>query len=206
MILNILMQFCNLIAIAFGISNRRYLNHPMIKVFLLYLIFSEIIEIGLMILAQMGTKNHFLVNIFSLGTFSYLASLFFYYFIRKKDLFYIFWPLFIIVLLNIIHISEFNNILLISTNSLTIFFSGYLIIRESNNDNISIVQNAFFWINAGMLIYFFSTLSILIMFNYMTNPQHKIIWTYFKYFNFITTVFSNSLYIKGFLCCKTMKY
>jgi len=178
----------------------------MIKVFLSYLIFSEFIEIGLITLAEMGIKNHFLVNIFLLVTFSYMASIFFYNFVKKKYLFFIFWPLSKIILLNIINIFEFNKMLLISTNSLTILISGYLIIKESNNDSISISSNSFFWINSGMLIYFFSTLSILIMFNYITNPQHKIIFTYFKYFNFIITIFSNSLYIKGFLCCKTMKY
>ena len=200
------MQICNLIAIIIGISNRKHFNQKVIKVFLLYLIFSEIIEMALLICAEMGIKNHFLVNIFSLGTFSYIVLIFFNYLIRKKHLFYILWPLSIIILLKIIHIDEFNNTLLISTNSLTIIISGYLIIRESNNDSISIADNTFFWINSGMLIYFFSTLSILIMFNYMTNPQHKIILTYFKYFNFIITIFSNSLYIKGFLCSKTMKY
>lgn len=206
MILTISMQIFYLITIFVGISNRKHFSHSMTKVFLLYLVFSEIIEIGLIILAEIGLKNHFLVNIFSLGTFSYIVSLFFYNFVRKKYLFYIFWPLSIIILLNIIHIAEFNNMLLISTNSLTIIISGYLIIRESNNDNISIAHNTFFWINSGMLIYFFSTLSVLIMFNYITNPQHKIILTYFEYFNFIITIFSNSLYIKGFLCSKTMKY
>jgi hypothetical protein len=178
----------------------------MIKVFLYYLIFSEIIEIGLIILAEIGLKNHFLVNIFSLGTYSYILSIFFYNFLRNKNLYFIFWAFSILILLKLIRLNDFNNTLLISTNSLTILISGYLIIKESNNDNISIANSTFFWINSGMLIYFFSTLSILIIFNYMTNPQHKIILAYFEYFNFIITIFSNTLYIKGFLCCKTMKY
>lgn len=195
-------------SVVFGCLSYKYFkNNFSVKVFLFFLIFTDIIEFGLSTLACFKMNNHSLINIYLLGTFIYITT------IVLKQRFKIFKAFFIslILLLLILILVNYNlliaNIpLLIIVSSLVIFISGYFILKESNDDNKSITKNPLFWLNSGLLIYYFSMLGMLILFNIITSPNHKLITSYFDYFNCSMIAISNTLYIKGFYATRQLNY
>jgi hypothetical protein len=195
-------------SVLIGGLNYKFFNHNFsVKVFLFYLIFTDVIEIALSTLAYFKMNNHSMVNIYLLGTFLLIAN------IILPQRFKLFLAFFIslILLALILIVVKFNFLIvnipfLILVSTLVLVICGYFVIKESNDDTTSITKNPLFWLNSGLLIYYFSMLGMLVLFNIITSPNHKLITSYFNYFNHLMILFSNSLYIKGFLCCKTMKY
>jgi hypothetical protein len=195
-------------SVLIGGLNYKFFNHNFsVKVFLFYLIFTDVIEIALSTLAYFKMNNHSMVNIYLLGTFLLIAN------IILTQRFKLFLAFFIslILLALILIVVKFNFLIvnipfLILVSTLVLVICGYFVIKESNDDTTSITKNPLFWLNSGLLIYYFSMLGMLVLFNIITSPNHKLITSYFNYFNHLMILFSNSLYIKGFLCCKTMKY
>lgn len=194
------------LSVLIGGLHYKYFNHSLVKVFFFFLIFSDMIEFFISILAYFKLNNHSLINTYLLGTFLFITNIIL---IQRFKPFLAFF-ISLILLSLILTAVKFNFLiantpLLIVVSSLVIVISGYFVIKESNDDTTSITKNPLFWLNSGLLIYYFSMLSLLVLFNIITSTNHKLITSYFNYFNYLMIILSNLLFIKGFLCNKTMK-
>lgn len=194
------------ISILIGGLHYKYFNQNLVKVFLFFIIFSDMTEIASSVLAYLGIKNHSLANVYLLGLFLFITNIILIQRFKPISSFFISFVLLSLIL----YLVEFNLLntntpLLIIVSSLAIVISGYFIIKESNDDITYITKNPLFWLSSGLLIYYFSMLGMLVLFKIITSPNHKLITSYFDYFNYLMIILSNLLFIKGFLCNKTMK-
>ncbi len=179
-----------------------YFNGPT-KSFFYFLGSTLIIQLALTTCYMLKINNMLLMNIYLLSVISYGLYLVYTHF--NKKIFYSFLvilPVLIWALVNDIRV--FNINLFIIASICCCLVNAMVIIQQSDTENILLMPQ--FYISSGLLVYIFSISGVMLLFNYVINPNNKTLILFYTIFSSVMTLVANIFYIKAFICSKKKIY
>jgi hypothetical protein len=185
-----------------GLRMFAYFN-GLTKAFFYFLCSTLIIQLALTTCYLLKINNLFLINIYFTSVILY--SLYLVYTHFNKKIFYLLLvvlPVLIWALVN--DIMVFNINLFIIASICCCLVNAMVIIQQSDKENILLMPQ--FYISAGLLVYIFSISGVMLLFNYVINPNNKTLILFYSIFSSVMTLVANMFYIKAFICSKKKIY
>jgi hypothetical protein len=185
-----------------GLRMFAYFN-GLTKAFFYFLCSTLIIQLALTTCYLLKINNLFLINIYFTSVILY--SLYLVYTHFNKKIFYLLLvvlPVLIWALVN--DIMVFNINLFIIASICCCMVNAMVIIQQSDKENILLMPQ--FYISAGLLVYIFSISGVMLLFNYVINPNNNTLDLFYTIFSSVMTLVANMFYIKAFICSKKKIY
>jgi hypothetical protein len=189
-----------IIPIIFGVLQIKRFNDIIIKAFFTYLLVIAVFESISTYLSHHSLNNHIYYNVIDLIS---VILLFVLARIERDNVI----SAFILVLLafslfnlftkSFFVFSSLNYIIIYTFQSI---YMAYKLIRLIEGVEDSILKNSRFWLFIGMLLYGFSTVSVYILFEYVSKWNNDRISNYYIIYNCIINIGIYVLYSKSFLC------
>lgn len=173
------------------------------KAFFYFLCSTLIIQLTLTTCYILKINNMLLMNIYSILIIVYILYLVYTHF--NKKIFYL-----LLVVLPVIIWALVNDIMVFNINLFIIasicccLVNAMVIIQQSDTEKILLMPQ--FYISAGLLVYIFSISGVMLLFNYVINPNNKTLDLFYTIFSSVMTLVANMFYIKAFICSKKKIY
>jgi hypothetical protein len=174
------------------------------KVFFYFLALTLINQLVLTYCYIHKINNIFYMNIYTVYILAYSIYLSFVYLKHYEFV--------ILVLLAIVFpvfyiygFKTFNTYAFIILSIYLSFLNIFIITKMVNSiENFEIFSIPQFYISSGLLIFIFTISSSLLLMNFITSPNFKILDQFYTILSSNLTIFINLFYIKAFLCTKKM--
>jgi hypothetical protein len=187
-----------------GIGRYRKLS-PEMRIFFFFILTAAIFEGAMHMLSAQHTPNHWLINIYCLVEFAFLAFILRYWLGEKmRSSTYVFIILGL-VLLGIYSLVQYefqylNKYNLTMERIILLLLSGYFLIHLAITTEVTPLRNPRFWAASGIFIYFTSTIVIFSMAEFFYHEQKIESTDFFYAFHSIINIFGNIIYAIALLC------
>ncbi len=199
-ILSNLTAFSIFIPIIIGVIQLKRFSDKIIKAFFAYLLVISVFESIAAYLSHHSINNHIYYNVIDL--ISIILLLVISRIERDNAISAGILVLLVFVLFNLFTksfyvFSSLNYIVIYTFQS---FYMAFKLIRLIEVVEDSILKSSRFWLFIGMLLYGFSTVSVYILFEYVSKWNNERISAYYIIYNCIINIGIYLLYSKSFLC------
>ena len=160
-----------------------------------------IIQLTLTLCFILKMNNILLMNMFLV--FLIIYSLYLIFSNYNKIIFYFVLLSLLYFIITFVKNINFFDINLFIISSLFCGIVNMLLILKLSDD-IRMLYQPQFYISAGLLIYVFSISGVMLLFNYVVNPNNRVLINFYTIFSSVMTVIANLFYIKAFICTKKM--